>query len=254
MPDEASLGALYPPGYHSMTGESLLGRTRHRMRLARLLKLAPEALTILDYGCGSGGFLLAAAAVEPERRFFGYEIGAEDGIRELAEGRVTLFQGSSEFLLARLPEVDLVTMNHVIEHLPEPAAILRKLSERLAPGGVLEGQTPAAGSLEQRVFGTRWSGYHAPRHTVVFSQAGLRALLSRCGFGEIELKPAFNPAGLAVSVSSLLQGASGGMIRRSGIGWIAGLVAGGLLSPIDLLCGSPGIVDFAVRIPARLSA
>ena len=41
----------------------------------------------------------------------------------------------------------------------------------------MEGQTPAAGSLEQRVFGSFWSGYHAPRHTVVFSASGLDQFL-----------------------------------------------------------------------------
>ena len=108
---------------------------------------------------------------------------------------------------------------------------------------MLEGQTPAADSLEHAVFGRKWSGFHSPRHTVVFSREGLRRFLGRCGFSAPTINAAFNPAGVAVSLGSL--GDSGaGRIRRSGIRWMALLGGATLAAPLDLLSGRPGIVDF----------
>lgn len=249
MPGLAELGSFYPADYHSMGGDSKLKQLRHRMRLKGLLGLVPDGATILDYGCGDGSFLRAAAEAAPQGRYFGYEIGAADAREEQMDGKVTLLRGSVEHLLANLPELHLVTMNHVIEHLPDPAALVAALRAKLLPGGVLEGQTPAAGSLEHAVFGTRWSGYHAPRHTVVFSRAGLRTLLEGAGFAHVEVRGAFNPAGLAVSFASLRQGAAGGRIQRGGFGWLFCLGLGALAAPIDLLSGRPGIVDFVARAP-----
>ena len=132
---------------------------------------------------------------------------------------------------------------------------------------MFEGQTPAALSLEHRVFGLRWSGYHAPRHTVVFSRPGLHALLQRAGFVEAQVNAAFNPAGIAVSLASLTQhrmrrGESNAATRLAG--WLGVSTA---LAPLDVWLASPGIVNFSasgrsnerrhrrfrLRAPARLA-
>jgi SAM-dependent methyltransferase len=247
MPDGAELAGFYPATYHSMQAEGLLVRMRNGMRWKRLAPLVKGDGVVLDYGCGEGQFLRHAASQAPQRRFFGYEIGATREIRELENGRVTIVRGSVENLLDALPGCALVTMNHVIEHLPDPLTTIRALADRLDSGGVFEGQTPAAGSLEERIFGTRWSGYHAPRHTVVFSPAGLSALLERAGLSLAEIRGTFNPAGLALSLASLRHGAAGGTLERSGAAWLVGLGLATGLSLIDRLSGAPAVVDFAAR-------
>ena len=249
MPDDAALGSFYPSDYHSMSADGLLVRVRNAMRWKRLAALLPGEGILLDYGCGEGQFLHYAAEQAPQRRFFGYEIAADREVRESLGGRVTLVRGTPDDLLDVLPACALITMNHVIEHLPEPTAILRRLVERLVPGGVLEGQTPAAGSLEQSIFGHRWSGYHAPRHTVVFSQAGLDRVLQRSGLAAPEVHGTFNPAGLALSLASLRHGESGGTLHRAGPLWLAGLAAASGLSIFDRLSGRPAVVDFVARRP-----
>jgi hypothetical protein len=153
--------------------------------------------------------------------------------------------GDHADLLDLLPPCCLVTMNHVIEHVPDPMMIVSSLRDRLTPGGCFEGQTPNSVSLEHHLFGGRWSGYHSPRHTVVFSIAGLRAILERAGLERIEITPAFNPAGIAVSLASATHGQGGGIIRRRGPGWTGLLGLATLLAPFDLLLGPPGIVNFA---------
>jgi hypothetical protein len=246
MPTLEELASFYPADYHSMTHGGLLSRIRNGVRIRRLAKLMTGEGAILDYGCGDGGFLVQAAEKLPGRRFWGYEIadGAETIV--LAGGAVTLVKGAASDLFAALPLCSLITLNHVIEHLPDPFAIVKQLVEKLTPGGVFEGQTPAADSLERSVFGTHWSGYHAPRHTVVFSRRGLRSLLERAGLSSPILVGAFNPASLAISLGSLSRGGAG-RIHRSGLKWFCLLALGGMLGPVDLLSGRPGITDFVAQ-------
>jgi len=251
MPTPRQLSAWYPDTYHRIRSGGALQQIRHDIRVRRLQRLlATTEGAILDYGCGDGSFLLRAAAKLPGRTFVGFDIADHHETVSAANGAVTLVKGQLSDLLSVLPPCALITMNHVIEHLPSPLDTLRLLAERLLPGGVVEGQTPAAGSLEQAVFGACWSGYHAPRHTVVFSAQGVRRILERAGFSRVTVEGTFNPAGLALSLASTVHGQSPGCINRRGGRWLALLAAATALSPIDLLSRRPAVVNFAaVRVP-----
>jgi SAM-dependent methyltransferase len=247
MPGAAELAAFYPQGYHSFAAGGLLLRLRHDVRLRRLRALAPREGAILDYGCGDGAFLARAAERLPERQLFGFEIGERREITTRVAGRVTIVRGQLTDLLDVVPPCALVTMNHVIEHLPDPAAVVAALRARLVPGGILEGQTPAAGSLEHRLFGSRWSGYHAPRHTVVLSPSGLRRLLERTGLTQVAISGAFNPAGLALSLAALSHADAPGRLSRRGPRWLLCLGTAAMLAPVDLLSRAPAVIDFHGR-------
>lgn len=249
MPTDAELASFYPATYHAQTGAGLLNKVRQGMRFRRLEALMADDGAILDFGCGNGAFLFYAAARLPGRRFFGYEIADERRVTEHLDGAVTIVNGSIDDLLGVLPPCRLITLNHVIEHLPDPYGAVTALAAHLLPGAAFEGQTPAAGSLEHRVFRTCWSGYHAPRHTVVFSMAGLRIFLSRVGLEQVEVDGGFNPAALAVSLAAVARQRSRRPIHREGLGWLAYIGLAGLLGPIDRFSGSPGIQNFLASYP-----
>jgi len=234
-----------------MTAGGFLQNLRNELRLRGLQRFLGSDGAVLDYGCGAGSFLVYAASRLPGRRFFGFEIADRPETIDLADGVVTIVKGDPADLIRVLPHCRLVSMNHVIEHIADPQAVITALHDRLLPGGTLQGQTPAADSFEHRVFGTKWSGYHAPRHTVVFSRSGLRRLLDRCGFAEVDVSPGFNPAGVAVSLASLPHGDAGGSVPRNGVRWLAALAAATVLAPIDLLSGAPGMMNFVARKPER---
>jgi trans-aconitate methyltransferase len=248
MPDLNQLSRFYPATYHSFDINSILGKLKHRQRLRRLRSLIDsDAITLLDYGCGSGAFIKKSAKRMPHSTFYGYEINSTNGKEVLAEGRVILLKGSFSYLLDELPLCDVITMNHVIEHLPNPLKVLSTLRQKLKPHGVMEGQTPAADSLEQSIFKKRWSGFHAPRHTVIFSQKGLMKILKHADLIESQITPAFNPAGIAISLASLPQGNSGGHISRKGFSWLLYVALATFLYPVDLLSGAPGVINFCAR-------
>lgn len=246
MPDGTSLARFYPSDYHSMTHAGFLSRIRNGMRLRRLRKLSRENGPILDFGCGDGAFLERASETIRDRQLWGFEIAQRRSVKEVNGGAVKIVGGELRDLLEILPPCRLITMNHVIEHLPDPAATTSELVKRLLPGGIFEGQTPAADSLEHEVFGEKWSGYHAPRHTVVFSRSGLSTMLKGCGLSSPVIEGGFNPAGIAVSLGSLGH-RNGGRINRSEVKWLGLVAAATLLAPIDLLSGQAGIMNFAAE-------
>ena len=136
---------------------------------------------LLDVGCGLGqfvdlanrngwqdlGFELAGPAVEFARRH-GIAVCEDD------------------FLTAELPEnsYDLVTFFELLEHVPEPAAFLRRAAEVVRPGGLAYLTTPNFDSLERRILGPDWSVIHR-EHLSYFTPRTLSAMVLQVGDWEI---------------------------------------------------------------------
>jgi SAM-dependent methyltransferase len=80
---------------------------------------------------------------------------------------------------------DVVAMSQVIEHVPDPATLLRECRRVLRPGGRLVLSTPNARSVAHRTYGRHWRGLEPPRHQHVFSPAALERCARDCGFGEL---------------------------------------------------------------------
>jgi hypothetical protein len=115
-------------------------------------------------------------------------------------------------------------MWHSLEHLPDPADTLDRVTAELVRGGLLAIALPNAASLQARAFGDRWLALDPPRHLVhVPADALLRGLESR---------------GLRVERVSYWRG---GQVM---IGWLHGLV--------ELLPGRPNLFQ-ALRRPAARS-
>jgi 2-polyprenyl-6-hydroxyphenyl methylase / 3-demethylubiquinone-9 3-methyltransferase len=103
-----------------------------------------EGKRALDVGCGAG--LLA----EPLARL-GAEVTAIDPAGELIEAARAHAAGQGlaiDYRAAAVEDVealfDLITAMEVIEHTADPAAFLKSLARRLAPGGLLILSTPNA--------------------------------------------------------------------------------------------------------------
>ena len=78
--------------------------------------------------------------------------------------------------------LDLIVMDSVIEHLPDPVTMVADLVNHLAPGGRLVILTPNMESGHFRFLGRRWTGMLAPHaHIFLFTGSGLAQLLWRCG-------------------------------------------------------------------------
>jgi SAM-dependent methyltransferase len=167
----------------------ILGRLRWlRLRATNELKeLIPHFRqdgVLLDIGCGRGEFLRAMQAL-------GWQVLGVESDPEAA--RLAHQWGfpvqTVSFEEAEFPweSVDHITMNHVIEHVYDPMAVLRKCSRILKPGGTMALYTPNTNSLGHRQFQSHWRPLEAPRHLYCFSPTTMRACLARCGFRNITL-------------------------------------------------------------------
>ena len=76
----------------------------------------------------------------------------------------------------------VVSLFHVLEHLPDFPVLLRHIvSSMIQPGGYLLLQVPNFGSLERRIFASRWFGLDVPRHLWHFGPAVLEGALQHAG-------------------------------------------------------------------------
>lgn len=243
MPDDKQLVSFYPDEYHSMHQNNLVAMLKNYLRMRKISPYLENGKVFLDFGCGDGTFIKFAAEANKIATFYGYEINSTDSISKYNGNRCIIIRGSIKFLLDNLPECSIISLHHVIEHLPDPKETIKLLCSKLASGGVITGQTPACDSMEMRIFKTRWSGFHAPRHTVVFSRNALKQVFDHSIFSNVSIKSGFNPAGIAISLASLFDHNEGGIIKRNGFKWIFFVLSAVLLSPLDFLSGS-GIIDF----------
>lgn len=133
---------------------------------------------LLDVGAGPG-FMVAAAqergwdAVGVDVNPWAARYGREELGVEVREQTLEAAAFPDESFVA-------ITMLDLIEHVPDPGALVAEAARVTAPGGALAVLTPDAGSLVSRAMGARWpEAQRAPEHVTLFSVGGLVELLSR---------------------------------------------------------------------------
>lgn len=133
---------------------------------------------MLDIGCGSGLSLLEAKALGAQA--FGVE--ADPNVEKLAQGLgLQIHQGGIGDHPFAGQDFDLVILNQVIEHIPEPDKALQLIARRLAPGGRMVLVFPNRRSFWCRLSGARWINWHIPYHLHHFDAGTFKRLASRCG-------------------------------------------------------------------------
>jgi 2-polyprenyl-3-methyl-5-hydroxy-6-metoxy-1,4-benzoquinol methylase len=149
-------------------------RATARAELERIEHHAPGRGRLVDIGAWVG--FLAAEAADRGWDVVGVEPSRWAADRARSRG-VTILEESE------LPSgaFAAVTMGDVIEHLPDPGAMLDRVAELLAPGGVLWMATPDAGSRVAQMLGRRWWSV-IPTHVHLFTRRSMRELLTRHGF------------------------------------------------------------------------
>jgi SAM-dependent methyltransferase len=132
----------------------------------------------LDVGCGSGGSLGVAKALG--WKVSGIEMDKAAAAKAL---RFTEKIHVGDILSALFPGggFDLVTAFHVLEHVPDPIAVVRRMLDWLAPDGQLIIEVPNAGGLGASLFGKAWSGLELPRHLAQFTPQSLASAVERAG-------------------------------------------------------------------------
>ncbi len=129
----------------------------------------------LDYGCGNGGLVrYARGAGHPHA--VGYDTGAM-AARARGAGLPIL---TDDELREAAGTFDIVTAIEVIEHVPDPVAVLSAMRRLLVPGGLLFVTTGNARPFRERLLSWR---YVLPDVHVSFFEPGtLARAMDRAGF------------------------------------------------------------------------
>jgi len=135
-----------------------------------------ENKAVLDFGCGNGGFISKAKKVAAKADGLEIERGLREHHRRLGLNVVDSFSG--------LKKYDIITAFHVIEHLPDPAAELRRLSGFLKSSGEIIVEVPSSSDAvltlyKSKAFSefTYWSC-----HLYLFNAVTLSLLAKKAGF------------------------------------------------------------------------
>lgn len=170
----------------------LLPLRRHELDTwIRSLRSRPNG-HLLDVGCGSGDWL--AALEELGWNTHGTDAD-EAAVRTARERGLDVYHGALEQRAFPDECFDAITLNHVIEHVPNPRETVAECRRILKQGGMLAISTPNVDSLSHRYFGADWRGLEPPRHLHVFSKPSLNRILGLAGFSNVT-----QHAGVATSV------------------------------------------------------
>lgn len=156
--------------------------SRYRRVIDADMRLIPRAWAggrLLDVGAGNGDYLLKA-------RSAGWDVvGVEPDAEACAIARsagLDVHNGGIDSLAVNQHQFDVVTINHVIEHVHDPRALLQQAFALLRPSGVLCIETPNVASRSSMRFGGSWYSLDPPRHLVVFNWDSLKMLIGEVGF------------------------------------------------------------------------
>ncbi len=89
---------------------------------------------VLDVGTGMGYQLAAFSEELPQFDIVGHDLNNEKEEFIRANGATDFYSGSLEDIPKKF---DLITLNHVLEHLPEPVTVLKQAAALLKPDGYL---------------------------------------------------------------------------------------------------------------------
>lgn len=138
-----------------------------------LNQLHPAKGNLLDIGAGTGDFLVLAKSngwsitgIEPS-----------DKAKTIATKKGVTFAQSTEDLPAH--SFDIITMWHVLEHVPNLEKQIQELKRLLKPDGTIIIAVPNFRSFDAKYYRRFWAGFDVPRHLWHFSKKAIKQLFAK---------------------------------------------------------------------------
>lgn len=145
---------------------------KRKLQLINSFKKTERSL--LDVGAGTGDFL--STCQQDGWQVFGIE--PNEKARQIAEGKLGL-ELKSDLEEMKANQYDVITLWHVLEHLPNLTTTITALETLLKPDGHLIIAVPNHKSFDAAYYGAQWAAYDVPRHLWHFSRKAIATLLNQ---------------------------------------------------------------------------
>ena len=154
-------------------------RIKHKM----FKKWLPANASILDYGCGTGGFLEYTSS----KAYASFGVETNTHARDQAIRKGLRVVSSWE----QLPQekFNLISLWHVLEHVSDLDQCIQEIQKRLNTNDILLIAVPNLNAFDALHYAEYWAAYDVPRHLWHFSQRGIKQLIEPCGFELIAQHP-----------------------------------------------------------------
>ena len=194
-----------------------------RINLQRKIKvlhrLGYSTGTLLDIGAGTGDFLAVA-------KTYGFDwegVEPNANARALAaEKGIALHQKLSDLPAKTF---DVITLWHVLEHLPDVQEQIRQITALLKKDGVLIVAVPNYNSYDAQYYGAYWAAYDVPRHLWHFSRTAIAKLFARQRMEVVATRPMLLDAFYVAMLSEKYKGSKGALLRAFCMGLWSNLKA-----------------------------
>jgi SAM-dependent methyltransferase len=195
-PDTLSIGAYYESTdyvSHNDKSGGLINRLYRlvrqftlRQKLNLLHSIQPQKGKLLDVGCGTGLFLETCQEG-------GWSV---TGVEPDGSARSAAMDRLKKTVVETIHEVgeesfDIITMWHVLEHVPNLQETIGDLKSRLRTGGTLLLALPNSDSYDAQHFKQFWAAYDIPRHLSHFTPETVNRLVAPAGFTLTATRPMF---------------------------------------------------------------
>lgn len=229
-PQPENLGKYYESAdyiSHTDAKKSVVDKMYHtvksfnlRSKLSLISAYGEKNKTVLDVGAGTGDFLLGAkqngwkiTGIEPN----------EMARHKASEKGVLLLDDLSALSMGQKFEV--ITLWHVLEHLPDLEMQIAKLVGLLTETGTLVVAVPNFKSYDAKYYKEYWAAFDVPRHLWHFSQKSIRDIFGKYGMKLIRTKPMFFDAFYVALLSEKYMKGKQHFLRAFAIGLISNLRA-----------------------------
>jgi len=159
--------SLFEKAYHFVKGIAL------KNKLNLINNCSSSKGNLLDIGAGTGDFLFTAKqngwetiGVEPSEKAKGIAIGK--GIK---------FSDSTQDLESH--SFDVITMWHVLEHVPNLEIQIKELKRLVKPNGTIIIAVPNFKSYDANYYGKFWAAFDVPIHFWHFSKTAIQLLFEK---------------------------------------------------------------------------
>ncbi|HSN48955.1 MAG TPA: class I SAM-dependent methyltransferase [Flavobacterium sp.] len=159
--------SLFEKLYHFIKSIAL------KNKLNLINSLQPNKGRILDIGAGTGDFL--SVAKNDGWQIIGVE--PSDKAKAIAKNKGVSFVAETSELENH--SFDVISMWHVLEHVPDLDKQIKELKRLLKPTGTLIIAVPNFKSFDAKHYGKFWAAYDVPIHFWHFSKTAIKLLFEK---------------------------------------------------------------------------